>query len=384
MFNKVISRKNSGCFKHDGLKTVYGRDDIVPLWVADMDFAVAPVITDAIARRMQHPIYGYNLIQDDFYQAAIAWQKNRHDFDIAKGHIIAVPSLMTALAIVVLTQTSEDDHILIQTPVYPPFFSSVTGHNRKLLTNELKSNSGYYEIDWEDFEAKAKLAKMFILCNPHNPVGRVFTVDELSRMNEICAKYNVIIFSDEIHADIVYAPNQHFPIGKLGYQRVITGISPAKSFNLAGMATAIMHTLDGEIAAQLNELNRGLHTFMGNSFGLAAFTAAFAEGGEWLDQLTAYLKGNRDYLGEFMASELPQIKVRDCEGTYLAWLDCSALGLTDEEMSKFFVEKARVALNPGTSFGKEGSGFMRLNFATPRVVLEEGLNRIKNSIREIL
>lgn len=384
MFDTIIPRKNSGCFKHDGLNMTYGRDDIIPLWVADMDFAVAPEIIKALECRLKHPIFGYNLIKDDFYGAAIKWQQERHDFDIAKGNIIAVPSLMTALAITVLTQTKIDDHILIQTPVYPPFFTQVTGHKRRLLTNELINNDGYYEIDWTDFEEKAKQAKMFILCNPHNPVGRVFTIDEVSRMNEICAKYDVIIFSDEIHADLTYEPHKHFPIGKLGYERVITGISPAKSFNLAGMATGVMHTLDDDIATELNAMNRGLHTFMGNSFGLAAFTAAFGESGEWHAELMDYLKANCDFLVDFVQREIPQIKVRACEGTYLAWLNCSALGMEDEEMNRFFVDKARVALNPGTNFGQEGSGFMRLNFATQRSVLEEGLERIKNSIREIM
>lgn len=383
MFDQVISRKNTGCFKHDGLKMIYGRDDVLPMWVADMDFAVAPKIQEALARRLQHPIFGYNLITESFYNAAISWQKNRHDFDISVGNIIAVPSLMTALAITILTQTAPSDAILIQTPVYPPFFGSVVEHKRTLLTNELINNDGYYEIDWADFEAKVAQAKMFILCNPHNPVGRVFTRDEITRMNELCRAHNVLIFSDEIHADLVYQPHQHFPIGKLGYERVVTGISPAKSFNLAGMAMGAMHTLDDDIARDLNQMNRALHTFMGNSFGIASFTAAFGECGAWLDELNAYLTANRDYLVEFVRKELPLISVRAPEGTYLAWLNCSAMDMQDKDLAEFFVNKAKVALNPGIGFGEGGTGYMRLNFATPKVVLEEALTRIKNSMKEL-
>lgn len=382
-FDKIIERKGSGCFKYDGLKLRYGKDDLIPLWVADMDFAVAEPIQAALAQRLKHPIFGYNYISKDFDEAVRHWQKSQYGWDTSASTVIMIPSLMTALAITILTLTEPSDKIVIQTPVYPPFHSTVKEHQRTLLTNPLVNINGRYEIDWLDFEEKIRQAKLFILCNPHNPVGHVFTREELTRMSEICAKNNVIIFSDEIHADLVYSPHKHIPIASIRAKRVISAISPAKSFNLAGLATGVVILQDEEFIQKINELNRSLHTFMGNSFGLKALVAAYTQSETWLAALKEYLKANRDYLKSYLADNLPKVIMSPCQGTYLAWLDFREYNLTDDKLMEILRDQAGVALNPGISFGSEGSGFMRLNFACPRAVLQEALTRIKVNFQEV-
>lgn len=382
-FDKIIERKGSGCFKYDGLKLRYGKDDLIPLWVADMDFAIAEPIQAALAQRLKHPIFGYNYISKDFDEAVRHWQKSQYGWDTSASTVIMIPSLMTALAITILTLTEPSAKIVIQTPVYPPFHSTVKEHQRTLLTNPLVNINGRYEIDWLDFEEKIRQAKLFILCNPHNPVGHVFTREELTRMSEICAKNNVIIFSDEIHADLVYSPHKHIPIASIRAKRVISAISPAKSFNLAGLATGVVILQDEEFIQKINELNQSLHTFMGNSFGLKALVAAYTQSETWLAALKEYLKANRDYLKSYLADNLPKVIMSPCQGTYLAWLDFREYNLTDDKLMEIMRDKAGVALNPGPSFGSEGSGFMRLNFACPRAVLQEALTRIKVNFQEV-
>ncbi|MCB5271036.1 MAG: PatB family C-S lyase [Candidatus Cloacimonetes bacterium] len=382
-FDTIIDRRGSGCFKYDGLKLRYGRDDLIPLWVADMDFAVAEPIQAALAQRLKHPIFGYNFIGDDFYDAVRHWQKTQYGWDTSTSEIIMIPSLMTALAYTILALSEPGDKIVIQTPVYPPFHSTVKEQHRELLTSALVNIDGHYEINWPDFEEKIKQAKLFILCNPHNPVGRVFTREELERMSDICARYNVIIFSDEIHADLVYAPHKHIPIASIKAERVISAISPAKSFNVAGLATGVLILKDKEFIQKISEMNMSLHTFMGNAFGIRALIAAYTQSAPWLASVKEYLTANRDYLVAFLAEHLPKVKMSPCEGSYLAWLDFREYQLSDDELMQILCDKAGVALNPGPSFGSEGSGFMRLNFACPRAVLHEALVRIKKNFQEV-
>lgn len=382
-FDTIIDRRGSGCFKYDGLKLRYGRDDLIPLWVADMDFAVAEPIQAALAQRLKHPIFGYNFIGDDFYDAVRHWQKTQYGWDTSTSEIIMIPSLMTALAFTILTLSEPGDKIVIQTPVYPPFHSTVKEQHRELLTSALVNIDGHYEINWPDFEEKIKQARIFILCNPHNPVGRVFTREELERMSDICARYNVIIFSDEIHADLVYAPHKHIPIASIKAERVISAISPAKSFNVAGLATGVLILKDKEFIQKISEMNMSLHTFMGNAFGIRALIAAYTQSAPWLASVKEYLTANRDYLVAFLAEHLPKVKMSPCEGSYLAWLDFREYQLSDDELMQILCDKAGVALNPGPSFGSEGSGFMRLNFACPRAVLHEALVRIKKNFQEV-
>lgn len=383
-FDLVIDRKGSGCFKYDALQMLYGKSDLISLWVADMDFAVSDQISNALMERAKHPVFGYNLRLDDFYDAAIYWQSRRFGWEISKEQIIAVPGIVPGISLAILTLTEPGDGILIQTPVYRPFHDAVRDHGRKLLCSPLLNEDGNYRIDWTDFEAKLMQAKLFILCSPHNPVARVWTREELSHMGELCLKHGVTVFSDEIHQDIVYPGFQHLPFTSLtGLADIcITGVSPSKSFNIAGLATAILVTSSPSLYAKLNDLNQKLHLYLGNSFGIRAFIAAYRDSEAWLLELLEYLDGNRRLITDYVASEMPEIKLSPIEGTYLAWLDFRAWGLNPDELIQTLVNKAGLALDPGDKFGAEGNGFQRLNFGCPRSIVLEALERIKKLHKE--
>lgn len=381
-FDELIDRRGTACFKYDAMKMNYGREDLLALWVADMDFAVSPQIQAAISKRAAHPIYGYNFKSASFQEALVNWLLKRHGWQTQDHRLVVFPSLMTALAISLLSLTKEGDNILIQTPVYPPFHSSVKEHQRKLLTNSLINENGHYSIDWQDFEAKAAKARMFILCNPHNPVGRVFSSDELARMAELCRQHQVIIFSDEIHCDLVYPGHRHIPIATLAEDITLTGISPAKSFNLAGMGTAALISKNKELIKPVEKLNYAMHTYMGNSFGSVAFTAAYAESEAWLEDLLIYLKTNADFVASEIPKVLPKVKISPIEGTYLAWLDFRDYGLPGDEIMRILRDDCHLALNPGIVFGDEGEGFMRLNFGLPMAVLIEAIARLHSFPKE--
>lgn len=381
-FDQIIDRKGSACFKYDAMKLMYGRDDLLALWVADMDFAVSPQIQAAIRHRAEHPLYGYNFKAPAFKESLDAWLMKRHGWNTTEHKLISLPSLMTALALAILSLTKEGDGILIQSPVYPPFHSQASDHGRKLLINPLIGEDGVYRIDWVDFEHQAAQAKMFVLCNPHNPVGRVFSPEELARMADICRKHKVIIFSDEIHADLVFTPHHHIPIATLAEDITLTGISPAKSFNIAGMGTAVLISQNPDLIKPVEKLNFALHTYMGNSMGIVAFTAAYGESEAWLEELLRYLKDNRDFIEIELPNILPSVKISPIEGTYLAWLDFREYGLPEDELMRILRDDCRLALNQGSTFGDEGLGFMRMNFGCPRSILEEALTRLQKFPKE--
>jgi len=358
---------------------LYGRSDILPLWVADMDFEVSDQIQAALIQRAKHPVFGYNFRQDDFYTAVCDWQARHFAFQVKREDIVAVPGIVPGISVALLSLTNRGDGVLIQTPVYRPFYDAVIDHGRTLLCSPLLNENGRYSIDWTDFEAKLKHAKLFILCSPHNPVGRVWTDAELLKMGELCRKYGVIIFSDEIHEDIVYPGHRHIPLASLsdfaGF--TITGVSPSKSFNIAGLATAVLLITDPEIKGKVDGLNFKLHLYLGNSFGISALVAAYRDSQAWLQELLEYLAENKKLIEDYVHSELPEITLSPIEGSYLAWLDFRSWGLPATELNETFVHRARLALDPGDKFGKDGEGFMRLNFACPRSILSEALNRIK-------
>lgn len=384
-FDQIIDRKGTGCFKYDALKTLYGRDDILSLWVADMDFKVAPCIEEVMKARLEHGVFGYNFRLEDFYFTVMDWIKNRYGFSVKKDWIINTPGVVPAINMAVLSLTRPDDKILIQTPVYRPFFNAVTDHNRCLLTNPVIRENGSYQIDREDFERKIRQSSLFILCNPHNPVGRVWTEEELRFMGELCKRYDVPIVSDEIHCDIVYEESKFISMGALEeyHGLLIACISPAKSFNLAGLGSALAVVPNQRLHKALNDLNQALHLFTGNTFGIEGIRTAYSEGEGWLDALIKYLQGNRDYVVEYITRHLPVLSVNKPEGTYLAWIDFGKLGLDDSALFDFLTNKARLALDPGRKYGINGSGFSRLNFACPRAVLEEAMSRLDNAIRNM-
>jgi len=383
-FDIIYNRRGSGCFKYDALKMLYGKDDLLSLWVADMDFTVSDQIQEALAARLNHPVFGYNLRLDDFYEAVINWQQRRFGWQVARSEIIAVPGIVPGIILSILSLTNPGDGVLIQTPVYRPFQDAVNDHGRRLICSALLNENGCYRIDWQDFELKLKEARLFILCSPHNPVSRVWSREELIRIGELCSKYKVRVFSDEIHQDIVYAGHQHIPLASLqDFQDIcITGISPSKSFNVAGLATAVLLVSNPELFTRVNDLNQKMHLYLGNSFGIRALIAAYRDSEPWLCELLAYLEENRKLIMDFLGSELPDIKLSPIEGSYLAWLDFRAWDLEESQLQAALVQKARLALDPGEKFGVEGSGFQRLNFGCPRSILMEALDRLKTLAKD--
>lgn len=384
-FDKTIDRRNSGCFKHDALKKLYGRDDLISLWVADMDFAAAPCIQEVLQKRWEHGVYGYNLRADSFYASVQAWASKRYGWEVEKDWIVNTPGVVPAINMAVLTLTQATDKILIQTPVYRPFFNAVTDHGRCLLTNPLIYDDGNYRIDKKDFEAKIRQASLFIMCNPHNPVGRVFTQEELSFMAELCKRYDVPIVCDEIHADIIYDNSRFRGLGSMkSYDELLIAcFAPSKSFNLAGLATAVTIIPNPKLRKQIESLNNSLHLFTGNTFGICALQAAYTCGEPWLKALISYLDVNRKYVKAYIDQHLPMLNVNLPEGGFLSWIDFSALGMDDNTLFDFLTNEAKVALDPGRKFGVDGSGFSRLNFACPRSYLEEAMSRLSGAINKL-
>ncbi len=383
-FDTVYDRKGTGCYKADALPMFFGKADLLSLWVADMDFAIAPEIREALEQRLRHPVLGYNLRLPEYYQAIINWVAKRYKWRIERDWIINTPGIVTGFNTAVVTLTQPGDGILVQTPVYDPIFTAVTDHKRKLLTNPLILRDGRYEIDFADFEAKLMQSKMFILCSPHNPVGRVWTLDELLRMGRLCRQYNVVVVSDEIHADIIYDGREFVSFGSLEdfASFTIACYSPSKSFNLAGLCTSALVIPSEQLRKPVADYVQTMHLYLGNTFGITALVAAYTQGEPWLQALISYLQSNRDYLCSFIEQNLPNLSVLRPEGTFLAWMDFRQLGLSDEELQSVLVNKAGLALSPGIMYGTEGSGFMRLNFGLPRSILEQACARLYDTFKQ--
>ena len=379
-FGSVISRKNTNCFKWDLAGKIFKSEEVLPMWVADMDFASAPEIAAAIQARASHPIYGYAARPDSFNGSLIAWAEKRHGFEIKNDWICFSPGIVPALAIAVSAYTAPGDKVMIQTPVYPPFFSVVRDQNRELVENSLVLKNGRYSIDFDDFEKKAASGvKMFMLCNPHNPVGRVLTREELLKIGEICLKYNIVIISDEIHSDILYTGHKHICMASLSQEisnKTVTLMSPSKTFNITGLAISSAITANEKLRSPFKRITENLHIDQTNVFGVTSFEAAYTHGEPWLHELLAYLEGNIEYMSGFLSKNLPDVGFIKPEGTFLAWLDFKKFGLTQKELCDRITFKGGLALNDGTTFGTDGRGFMRLNFGCPRSTLEEGLNRL--------
>lgn len=379
-FDTILSRRGTGCMKWDELCKRFGADDILPLWVADMDFAVAPGIVDAVQAKARLPIYGYHSKEESFFRAAIAWERRRHGWEIDRSWLVNTPGVVTSLGAAVLALTDPGDRIVIQPPVYPPFFQVVAKNGRQLVENPLQAMDGYYQMNLDELEGQFKTGvKLLILCSPHNPVGRVWSRDELLAVSRLCLKYGVTVLADEIHCDLILAGNRHIPAATLGPEiaaNTVTFISPSKTFNIAGTYTSLVVLADPAKHAKYRGLAEGLDISAGNMFGLAAAEAAYLTGESWLDELLPYLEANADFLVGYVASCLPGVRVRKPEGTYLAWLDFRELFTDHGELRSFLVETAKVGLNDGLSFGEPGRGFARLNFACPRALLAEGLDRI--------
>lgn len=384
-FDKVTKRIQSE--KWCERKKIFGTDDVIPMWVADMDFESPKPVIDAIVKRAKHGIFGYTYMPSSYYQSIIQWFKNKYDWEIQKNWINYSPGVVPALSFIALAFSKPGDKIILQSPVYRRFFEVINQNGRQVLNSPLKLKDGRYIIDFDDFKKKASdpKAKLFFLCNPHNPVGRVWTREELIKLGEICIKNNILIVSDEIHSDFVYKGYKHsvFPsISEEFAQNSIILNAPSKTFNLAGLQTSIVIIPNQKYYNIYNNMVSALKLTRGNVFGLVALEASYEFSEEWMHQLLEYLEGNVNYLIKFFKEKVPKIKVIKPEATYLLWLDCRDLGLNDLELREFMIKKAKVGFLEGYQFGQGGEGFQRINIGCPRVILKEALERIEKAVNE--
>ena len=382
-FDAILDRRNTNSVKYDFAGEYGVPEGALPMWVADMDFPAPPEVVSAVQKAAAHGIFGYTEVKDDYYTAVSGWFSSRFGYSVTSEEIIKTPGVVFALAQIVRTFTNPAETVLIQTPVYYPFYRVVNNNGRQLAINPLQYKDGKYYIDFEDFELKiqTKQVKLFLLCSPHNPVGRVWTKSELERVNEICRKWGVMVVSDEIHCDFVWPGNTHTCFGLIDNEAIIA-TAPSKSFNLAGLQASNIFVKNTTQRVRLKkEIISSGYSHL-NTLGLIACQNAYTHGGEWLAQLQDYLVGNISLTREFIAERLPQIRLVAPEGTYLLWLDFSAYNEPQSELDRRLTEGAGVWLDSGTMFGPEGKGFQRINIACPRDILMEALRRIEKEFKE--
>ena len=365
----------------------YGDDQLLPLWVADMDFRCPPAVVEALQERAAHGLFGYTMITDSYYESVISWAKRRYQWEIEKEWIEVLPGVVPAINIIVQTFTEPNDKIMIQRPVYFPFTAAIENNGRQVVSNSLiyDRENGYYTIDFEDFAAKAAdpAVKMFILCSPHNPVGRVWTKEELTKMGEICLEHDVMVIADEIHCDLIFDGITFTSFGSISeafVQNSIICIAPSKTFNLAGLKTSNILFANKEMRDVFNKAMECLWIKGANSFGIVAAEAGYRHGEEWLAAVMEYVQENYNFMADYLAKHIPQIKPIQPEGTYLAWLDCTDLGLECDERYDMIMNEANVFLTQGKKFGPEGEMFERVNLACPRSILTKALERIKEIV----
>ena len=380
---EAVDRSGTYTTKYEDAVKKFGTDDLLPLWVADMDLASPPCVVEALTKRAEHPLYGYTVYPERYYEAIEAWYAKAYGWQIEREWIVPCYGVVPSMNFAIEAFTNKGDGILVQTPIYPPFVSSVKHRKRKVLENTLLYRNGKYEIDFTDLEAKAKEAKLFLLCSPHNPTGRAWDITELERIIDICVAHDVKIVSDEIHADMVYK-KQHHALGsfeKIQKHCVILN-APSKTFNVAGLNTSFAVIPDAHLrrAYRLEQDRSGITN--GNPFGIEALISAYEEGEEWLKELKTYLKGNIDFVKHYLEEHGIPIVPVETEATFLMWLDCRRMGMAHEDLVQFFIQKAGLGLNDGKSFGECGEGFMRLNIATSREVLHEAMQRLGKAYRE--
>lgn len=379
-FDAIIDRSGTNCVKYDLRQSVFGRADVIPMWVADMDFPTADFIREAVVERAKDGVYGYTFREDDYLQCVADWLFRHHGWKVEKEWISYTPGIVSAINMAVLALTKPGDEIIIQQPVYPPFIHAAHDHGRVLVNNRLIETETGFVMDYELLEKQAKTAKMLILSNPHNPVGRCWTKDELQHLGEICMRNNVLVISDEIHCDLVMPGHKHIPFASISDEFAMNSITchaASKTFNLAGMATSSVIIKNEELRRQFVGFVHSLEVDLGNIFGKIATKTAFTKGDEWHAQLIGYLSKNIDFAYGYIKREMPQIGVHKPEATYLMWLDFSKFGLTNEELKHKMVFEAGLGLNDGWEFGAEGNSHMRMNLACPRQVIEEAFARMK-------
>ena len=387
-FDEIVDRKNTDSLKYDFAIERGKPEGILPLWVADMDFKTPPEVIEALIEKSNHGIFGYTESKNDYFEVLQDWFQNNFSWKIEREWLVKTPGIVYAICTAIRALTNKGDAVIIQQPVYYPFSESVLINERKLVVNELVYSEGKYTIDFDDFEKKIieNNVKMFILCNPHNPVGRVWSMDELVRLGDICINHDVLVVSDEIHADFIYPGFKHYIFADLKpeFSKIsITCTAPSKTFNLAGLQISNIFIPNREIKHRFKaEIVKSGYSQL-NTMGITACKAAYSYGIEWLHELKEYLLGNLNLVRSFVAEKLPQLKLIEPEGTYLIWLDFNKLGLNEKQLEDLIINKAGLWLDAGTMFGQGGEGFQRINIACPRIILEKALNQLEQAINSL-
>jgi len=381
-FDLDINRTKTASLKHDGRQNMFGKTEVIPLWVADMDFAAPPAVIRALSERAIHPVYGYTLYPESLYESLINWLRQHHGWrEVQREWVMMCPGVVPSLHAAALAFAEPSESVIIQPPVYSPFFSAVTSTGRNLVQNPLRPENGRYAFDFDHLEQCAAGARMLFLCSPHNPVGRVWSKSELERIIHIAKKYNLVVFSDEIHADLVYAESKHHILATLAEDpsNTITAVAPSKTFNIPGLNLSALIVPDEKHRISITQAFEFLHVSASNPFSIVAFEAAYREGESWLNALLAYLQDTRDFVEKYLVAHLPKIQLTKPEGTYLLWLDCRMFGMSATQLKHFFVHKAGVGMSPGILFGEGGKGFMRMNIGTPRHIIAKALENIRRA-----
>lgn len=385
-FDQIVDRHGTNCYKWDMIAKQHG-EDVLPMWVADMDFPVAPAIIDEMQRVLNYRNFGYSFTSDQYYEAVINWMKTRHHFDIEKEWIFHTPNVVSALCAAVKAVSEPGDEIIIMTPVYGPFFTSIKDNGRVIVESPMKCDNGYYTMDLDDFESRiTEKTKATILCNPHNPVGRVWKREELQALADVCLKHGLYIISDDIHEDLVYAGHEHIHIASLSEEiadKCIVCTAPSKTFNLAGMLVAQCIVKNEALREKCKAVFGNLHLNGGNSFEEAMIIGAYTKSVDWLEELLVYLEANMDFFVNYVQENIPELTVYKPEGTYLVWLDATKLGMDQKALNEFLIQKCRLYVNEGTFFGDCGEGFFRMNMACPRAIVEEGVHRLEAGIKTL-
>lgn len=385
-FDEIIDRSGTAAVKTDAIENNWGRKDLIPLWVADMDFPTAPFVTEALRKRCEHPVFGYTMKHEGYFNAIISWNRDRYRLDVKKEEINYVPGIVPGLGMALNAFTQPGDKVMIQPPVYHPFRWLCERNRREVVLNPLKWTDGTLQMDMADFKEKIKDCKVFILCNPHNPGGLVWKPETLQEIAEICAAEGVTVFSDEIHADLTFAPLHHHPfasVSETARQISVTFMSPSKAFNMPGLSASHALIFNPELRQRFVQFMEACELGNGHVFAFTAVEAAYSHGTEWLDQCLAYVQQNIDYVDHFLKENLPRIKAIRPQASYLVWLDCRELGLSQKALNDFFVDRAHLALNDGEMFGKEGIGFMRLNVGSPRSIIEKAMQQLAEAYRQM-
>ena len=386
-FDEPTGREGTNCIKYDRREEIFGKKDIIPMWVADMDFNTPDFIVESLQKRLEHHIYGYSFRSSEYFQSMISWIKTRHNWTVEKEWISFSPGIVPALNFCTLAFTQPGDSIIVQPPVYFPFFSAAESHGRNLIYNRLTESEGKWDMDYNSLIAGIdSKTKMIIISNPHNPVGRVWTPEELNNLADICLKNNILIISDEIHCDLVLPGFTHTPMASLSEkiaENTVTLIAPSKTFNLAGLSTSSVIIKNPVLRKSFNRIVDNLHVGNGNIFGNTASIAAYTKGHKWLDALLDYIDNNIEFVKDYCGKMIPEIIPVQPEATYMIWLDCRRFGMSGKDLQNFFVHKAGVGMNEGSTFGPGGEGFMRMNLGTTHQTVMKAMEQIERAVASV-